>query len=95
MTTILEQLNRICNEGDGDIFCPDCGTEIHQFYHWIVVANHIEHDRCPMCACEEDNGTYEWCDLCKTPCAERIELERQWDYENHLCNEADIRRKYG
>jgi hypothetical protein len=86
--SIAEQFDISCEVGEGDIICPDCGVEIGQFYHWIQAANHIEHDRCPICHCnahgEDCDGTYEWCEHCTLPCEGRRELKTQLAYERHV-----------
>jgi len=97
MPSILEQFEQSCTNGEGDIVCPRCRVELGQFSTWEYVYGMIESGKCPMCDCNLDKGrgTKDWCDLCKTPCEERMGLEKQWDYETHLCHEADARRKYG
>jgi len=95
--TILKQFEASCAKGEGDIVCPACGVELGQFASWDYVYDRIACGKCPICDCDldEKRGERDWCDLCKIPCEERIELEKQWNYEQHLCNEADSRRKYG
>jgi hypothetical protein len=97
MTTILEQFETVCDHGKGDIVCPLCGVNIGQFSTWDYAYDKIASGKCPICDCtlDEGCGEQEWCELCKVPCAERIELDKQWDHVRHLCNEADTRRKYG
>ena len=76
--SILAQFDRVCDDCGGDIICSRCGNEIHQYYHWWVAADHIEHDRCPICDCEGGSGTYEWCEQCRDDNCEgwqKIEVE--------------------
>ena len=86
--TILEQFDICCANGEGDIICPGCGVDIGQFYHWIKAANHIEHNRCPICHCdaygEDCDGTDEWCEHCTRPCEGREKLEEQREYDAHI-----------
>ena len=95
--SILEQFEKSCTKGEGNIVCPGCKVELGQFASWDYVYDMIMSNKCPICDCDldEKRGARDWCDLCKSPCEERIELVKQWDYENHLCDEADARRKYG
>ena len=96
-STILEQFEASCAKGEGDIICPRCNVELGQFATWEYVYDLIASGKCPICDCDldEGRGMKDWCDLCKTPCEERMGLEKQWGYETHLCHEADARRKYG
>jgi len=96
-STILEQFEKSCSTGEGDIVCPRCKVEIGKFALCGDAYDVISQGLCPICDCNLDEGCgeQEWCEWCKTPCKERIALTQQWDYENHLCNEADARRKYG
>ena len=86
--SIIGQFDISCETGKGDIICPDCGVEIGQFYHWVKAADHIEHDRCPICHCdalgEDCDGTYEWCEHCKHSCEGREALEERGEYERHV-----------
>ena len=86
--SILKQFNASASNDKVDIICPDCDVEIGQFYHWIKAADHIEHDRCPICHCdahsEDCNGTYEWCEHCKRSCERREKLEEQREYDAHV-----------
>ena len=91
--SIIEQFEISCEVCEGDIVCPHCGVEIGQFYHWAKAADHIEHDRCPICSCEEDNGTYEWCEHCTNRCEAREELEEQAAYERHVEFQFKCRRE--
>jgi len=96
-STILKQFEKSCANGEGDIVCGRCGVELGQFASWGYVYDKIESNKCPICDCDLDDerGERDWCDLCKPPCEERIDLEKRWNYETHLCDEADARRKYG
>jgi hypothetical protein len=97
MPSILKQFEASCAKGKGDIICPRCNAELGKFATWEYVYDKIASGKCPICDCDldENRGTRDWCDLCKIPSEERIELEKQWNHEQHLCNEADARRKYG
>ena len=91
MLTILEQFERKCEEGEGDVICPVCKVEIGQYDDWVIACNHIEHDRCPICDCgtfgEDCNGTYEWCENCTDWCEAREEQEEQAEYERYAENQ--------
>ena len=95
--SILEQFEASCTRGKGDIVCPRCNVELGRFASWEYVYDMITSGKCPICDCDLDKkrGERDWCDLCKVPCEERIELEKQWNDETHLCHEADVRRQYG
>jgi hypothetical protein len=94
--TIAEQFAEHCENYEGDVICPHCGQEIGQYYEWGVAANLIEHDKCPICDCnafgEDCDGTYEWCEHCKYPCENRIELQKRWEYESHVESEIAFMR---
>ena len=63
--SIIEQFNIVCEVGEGDIICPQCGNEIHQYYQYGVAVTHIERGECPICDCEDGCGTYKWCEQCR------------------------------
>ena len=93
MTTILEQFILSGDNGEGDIICPLCDTEIGQFYN-EGGASYIEFGLCPICNCNlnDRRGKKKWCDHCKIPCEERIELEEQWERERWEELEWEMRR---
>jgi hypothetical protein len=95
--SILEQFERSCTTGKGDIVCPRCRVEIGKFAASDDAYDLVSQGLCPICECnlDEGRGEQEWCEFCKVPCEDRIELDKQWDHEWHLCDEADARRKYG
>jgi len=95
--SILEQFEKSCSTGEGDIVCPRCKVEIGKFALCGDAYDVISQGLCPICDCDLDEGCgkQEWCEWCKSPCKERIALAQQWDYENHLCDDGDARRKYG
>ena len=90
--TIKEQFDLLCNDGTDEVICPNCNTEIHQYYHWAIAADDIEHGRCPICDCEWNNGTYEWCIHCTNWCDERKLLEERAEYERHVDSQIAFMR---
>jgi len=81
MLSILEQHERICADGEGDIICPDCGQEIGQFYGWFIAAECIEKDACPMCSCNHRWELHAWCKSCRNEYCEQwkeVHRNRRW-----------------
>ena len=93
MLTILEQYERKCEEGGGDVICPTCHIEIGEYDDWVVASRYIESNRCPICDCAEDDWdcTHKWCVHCKNWCEARKE---QAEYERHVENEWRSEYKY-
>ena len=86
--SILEQFNRVCKDGEGDIICPECGVEIGQWYD--AAWRYLEKGKCPICDCNgdtDDIGKHEWCEHCTDWCEGRKELEEQRECERYIDNE--------
>jgi hypothetical protein len=98
--SIIAQFDRICEDGDGDIICPHCGTEIHQFFgHWVAM-EHIENNRCPICDCgtghEDCDGTYDWCGHCQQVenCDNRLRVLDRIAQEKYYEEKFEFERMY-
>ena len=96
-TTLDPKATALFLDGEADeLFCPRCKTEVGRYSFWIVAADHIEHERCPICDCElecdDEGGGYEWCEPCFQKCRGRRALEQKWDYERHIDREIAFRR---
>jgi len=90
--SIIEQFNRVCDDG-GDIICPGCGNEIHQYYYRWLAADHIEHNRCPICDCEVGDGTDPWCEQCQDKDCKRASNRYDYgrvDYEYGILKEMEV-----
>jgi hypothetical protein len=95
--SILEQFNRLCEDGEGEIICPRCNVNIEPFYVSGDAASYIERDQCPICDCddrtEEERGEWDWCEHCTNWCEERDELEDQREYDEIISREIKMRKE--
>jgi hypothetical protein len=93
--SILEQFEKMDEDGEGEIICPCCNVNIEPFYVSVDAASYIENNDCPICDCDDrtdwNRGEREWCEYCSNWCEEREELEDQREYDAMV--DLEIKRR--